>query len=230
MGVPIPVIAVDGPGGTGKGTLCLRLSTQLGWHFLDSGALYRLLALVALEEGIALDDEPRLQACASTFDVRFVCDRERDTATVWLNGRNVTEAVRTEACANAASHIATLPGVRQALLSCQRAFRKPPGLIADGRDMGTVVFPDADLKIFLTASQNERAKRRYKQLKEKEIDVSLDQILQDIADRDARDSQRAASPLKPAPNALIIDTTDLGIEAVFERVMALVNERVLKGG
>ena len=204
VGVPIPVIAVDGPGGTGKGTLCLRLAIHLGWHFLDSGALYRLLALVAFEKGIALDDEPRLQACASTLDLRFVCDRKRDTATVWLNGRDVTEALRTEACAIAASHIATLSGVRQVLLNCQRSFRKPPGLVADGRDMGTVVFPDADLKIFLTASQNERAKRRYKQLKGKEIDVSLDQILKDIADRDARDSQRVASPLKPAPDALIL--------------------------
>ncbi len=226
---PIPVIAVDGPGGTGKGTLCLRLSTYLGWHFLDSGALYRLVALMALEEGITLDDEPRLQAHASALNIRFICNRERHTVTLWLNGRDATEALRTEACANAASRIAALPGVRQALLDCQRAFRKPPGLIADGRDMGTVVFPDADLKVFLTASRDERAKRRYKQLKEKGIDVSLEQILKDIAGRDARDSQRTASPLEPALDALIIDTTDLGIEAVFQRVLVLVNARGLRG-
>jgi cytidylate kinase len=226
---PIPVIAVDGPGGTGKGTLCLRLAIHLGWHFLDSGALYRLLALIALEKGIPWEDEAKLQAYAQVLNLRFACDREHASVSVWVDGRDVTEALRTEACANAASHIAALPGVRQALLDRQRAFRKPPGLVADGRDMGTVVFPDADLKLFLTASQNERANRRYKQLKEKGIDVNLEQVLRDIAERDARDSERIASPLKPALDALIIDTTDLSIEAVFEQVLALVKERGLRG-
>ena len=226
---PVPVITVDGPGGTGKGSLCLRLATHLGWHFLDSGALYRVLAQVAMEAAIALNDEEQLQTHAKGLDVRFECNREYDTARVLSRDRDLTEAIRTESCANAASQLATLPGVRQALLGCQRAFRKPPGLVADGRDMGTVVFPDADLKVFLTASPNERAKRRYKQLKEKGIDASLERILEDIAERDARDSQRIASPLRPAFNAAVIDTTDLSIEAGFEYVLGLVEERVLKG-
>jgi cytidylate kinase len=227
----IPVITIDGPSGTGKGTISLHLAERLGWNFLDSGALYRVLAYAALQEGISLDDE---QALARRVDLLSIDFRQDPAAPgenrVVLDGVDITDAIRTEDCAAAASQVAALPRVRQALLSLQRAFRKAPGLVADGRDMGTVVFPGAGLKIFLYATPEERAGRRYKQLKEKGVSVNVPQLLRDIAERDARDSQRAVSPLKPASDASIIDTTGIGIEAVFERVMRLVNERISTKG
>ena len=218
----VPVIAIDGPGGTGKGAIALRISRWLGWHLLDSGALYRLLAHAALSRGIGLDDEDGLVMLAADLPVGFE-DRGVETG-VMLAGRDVTDAVRSEACGDAASRVAALPAVRAALLERQRAFRQSPGLVADGRDMGTVVFPAAPLKIFLTASPRERAKRRYKQLKEKEIDVSLARLLEDISQRDRRDEQRLVSPLRPATDAEILDTTDLGIAQVEDYVRRLIRE------
>jgi cytidylate kinase len=223
-----PVVAVDGPGGTGKGTLCLRLARALGWHFLDSGALYRIVAWAALTRGSDLGDEPALARQAAGLDLRFEFGaNDTDDARVIVAGQDVSDAIRSEDCARAASRVATLPGVRAALLGRQRAFRQWPGLIADGRDMGTAVFPCAALKIFLSASAEERALRRYKQLKEKGIDVTLAQLLRDIAERDERDRERTVSPLRPASDAVLIDTTGMGKDAVFERVTGLIKERSL---
>lgn len=222
-----PVVTVDGPGGTGKGTLCQSLAKHLGWHLLDSGALYRVVALDALQHEVALDDEQAVTALAARLDLRFEPpETDGEPIVPVLSGRDVGYAIRTEACGNAASRVAALPAVRAALLQRQRDFRRPPGLVADGRDMGTVVFPDAALKVFLTASPEARAERRYKQLKDKGMDGTLAGLLSEIAERDARDSQRAVSPLKPAPDAELIDTTQLGIDAVLHRVLELVEARV----
>jgi cytidylate kinase len=214
-----PVIAVDGPAASGKGTLAVGVARALGFHHLDSGALYRLVALKALNSGIPLDDEASLAEAGTTMSLHLGDDR-----TV-LDGTDVTVAARSEAVSAAASRVAVLPRVRAALLPRQRAFRRPPGLVADGRDMGTVVFPDADIKVYVTASAEERAKRRYKQLIEKGNSVNLDDLLRDIRERDARDSGRAAAPLKPAAGAIVLDTTSLSIEAgiafVLERYRAL---------
>jgi len=218
-----PVITVDGPGGTGKGTVCARLAAWLGWHLLDSGALYRLLALAALRAGVDLDDETALAALARDLDVVF--RQDGPTMQVLLDGEDVSDAIRTEDCGSAASRVAALVPVRSALVQRQRAFRRPPGLVADGRDMGTVIFPDAPLKLFLTASPEERARRRYKQLIEQGISVNLHRLSADIAERDERDSRRAASPLKTAPDAITIDTTEDSIEEVMARVSELVRER-----
>ncbi|MGQ0657857.1 MAG: (d)CMP kinase [Chromatiales bacterium] len=222
----VPVIAVDGPSGTGKGTLCQRLAETLGWHFLDSGAIYRALGLAALQRNLDFTDTCALREAAAGLDLRFA-PGGGEAGTVWLDGEDVTQAIRTESCGNAASNVAAVPEVRAALLVRQRAFRRPPGLIADGRDMGTVVFADAPLKVFLTASADERARRRYNQLKEKGLDVSLPDLLTDIAERDGRDRARSASPLVPAPDAHLIDTTAMGIDAVFDRVMRLAREKGL---
>lgn len=218
------VIAIDGPSGSGKGTIALWLARTLGWHFLDSGALYRALAVHALACGVALEDEARVAALALELPVEF---REAGDAEprVILAGRDVTTAIRSEESGAAASTIAVLPKVRQALLARQRAFRRAPGLVADGRDMGTVVFPDASFKLFLTADPEARAERRYKQLKGKGIDVSLAALLEDIRRRDGRDEQRAAAPLRPAPDAEILDTTMLGIREVEAQVMRFLRER-----
>jgi 3-phosphoshikimate 1-carboxyvinyltransferase len=215
----VPVIAIDGPAASGKGTIAAGVAGSLGFHYLDSGALYRLVALKALNAGIALDDETALADAATTMT--FHLGRER----VVLDGGDVTVSSRSEAVSVAASRVAVLGAVRAALLPRQRGFRQPPGLVADGRDMGTVVFPDALIKVYLTASPDERARRRYKQLIEKGNSVNLDSLLRDIRERDARDSARAAAPLKPAADAIILDTTGLSIEAgiafVLERFRAL---------
>lgn len=221
-----PVIAVDGPGGTGKGTLCVALAAQLRWHFLDSGALYRAVALLAAEGGVSLEDRPALARLAAGVEIRFQPDPESGDSRTLIGDRDISEAIRTEDCGNAASRLAAWPEVRDALLARQRAFRQAPGLVADGRDMGTVVFPDARLKLFLTAAPSARAERRYKQLIGKGISVSLRRLSADIAERDKRDQERAVSPLKPAPDAVVIDTTALDMGGVRKRALELVRDRV----
>lgn len=216
-----PVLAVDGPGGAGKGTLCRRVAEQLGWQLLDSGALYRLVAVAAADAGTALDDEPGLAALARDLPVRFAGER------VLLGGRDVSAEIRSEACGERASRVAALPAVRTALVGLQRSFRRPPGLVADGRDMGTVIFPDAELKVFLTASAEERAMRRYKQLKEKGFDVNLRDLSAEVAARDRRDAERAVAPLRPAPDAVVLDSTELSIDQVVEAVLDELQRRGL---
>lgn len=210
-----PVITIDGPSGSGKGTLSRQVATALGWHFLDSGALYRILALAAQKQGVDFADVEALQELAANLDVKFIQQPEA----IMLSGEDVSKVIRTEQCAMGASKVAAIVEVRQALLRRQRAFLQPPGLVADGRDMGTVVFEQAKLKIFLEASPQERAKRRQAQLKEQGIDVSLDSLFSEISQRDARDRKRSVSPLKPAADALVIDTTRMSIKEVFEMVM-----------
>ena len=225
-----PVIAIDGPSGSGKGTVCSRLARQLGWHLLDSGALYRLLALAAGRHGIALSNEAALETLAANLDVQFVAAQEGlHGQRILLEGEEVGDELRTEQAGAGASQVAALPGVRTALLQRQRDFRVAPGLVADGRDMGTVVFPDAPLKIFLTASAEERAHRRYLQLKDRVADVNLSSLLEEIRARDERDTQRAVAPLKPAADAILLDSTTLSIEQVLERILAEVALRDLAG-
>ena len=208
-----PVIAIDGPSASGKGVVAQRVAEHLGFHYLDSGALYRLVALSALRENVALDDEKRLGEIARGLPVRFKDDR------ILLNEDDVTNGIRTEAIAAAASEVASIPVVRQGLNQRQQAFRRPPGLVAEGRDMATVVFPDAVLKVFLTASAEERAERRYKQLIEKGFDANLSTLLQDIRQRDARDSGRRAAPLQKSVDAQFIDTTGLSVEQAVGRIL-----------
>jgi CMP/dCMP kinase len=210
----IPVIAIDGPSASGKGTIAQRVARRLGFHYLDSGALYRLVALAALESDTGPEDESALARLAGTMDVRFEGDD------IYLNQRVVTNAIRSEPVSARASRVATLPNVRRALLERQRAFRQPPGLVADGRDMGSVVFPDAVLKIYLTADAEERASRRYKQLIEKGMDANITTLLQDIRERDERDSVRVAAPLHQSNDATVLDTTGLTIDAAVEQVLA----------
>lgn len=212
----IPVITIDGPSGSGKGTISRLLARELGYHFLDSGALYRLLAHAAREHGIDLDDENALVHLSADMDICFPADGGEDD--VLLDGENVGKAIRTESAGAGASRVAALPEVRRALLQCQRDFRRAPGLVADGRDMGTVVFPDAGLKIFLTASSEERARRRCKQLKQKNIESDYQAVLRDIQARDERDRGRAVAPLRPAGDAFVIDTSALDIDATLARV------------
>jgi cytidylate kinase len=221
----VPVITIDGPGGSGKGTVSRILARRLGWHFLDSGALYRLVALAALRHSIPLDDEHALEKLAIELDARFEEDSEGKEARISLEGDEVTHEIRSEACSLGSSRISAFPGVRRALLERQRAFLKSPGLVADGRDMGTVIFPHAKLKVFLTASQRERANRRYKQLKDKEMDVNLDYLFQEIVARDERDTNRAASPLRPAADAIILDTTNMGIDEVVNSILRMWQNR-----
>ncbi|MBX3590575.1 MAG: (d)CMP kinase [Burkholderiaceae bacterium] len=211
MGVPL--IAIDGPTASGKGTVAQRVAQVLGWAYLDSGALYRLCALAALRAGVDLDDETGLAALAAALPVRFVDGR------IELDGHDVTEAIRDEAVGNAASRIAVLPALRASLLGLQRSFRRPPGLVADGRDMGTVVFPDATLKVFLTATAESRAERRYKQLIEKGFSANLADLLRDLQQRDERDANRAVAPLRPAEGAVVIDSTHLDIDQTVARVL-----------
>lgn len=218
-----PVITVDGPSGSGKGTICALLAKQLGWNLLDSGALYRLLAFAAGNHGIDLTNEEALKQLAAHLDVQFIDKR------IVLEGEEVTDAIRNEQVGAGASMVASLPAVREALLQRQRAFQEEPGLVADGRDMGTVVFPDAPLKVFLTASAEERARRRYLQLKAKGDDVNLASLLDEIRARDERDTQRAVAPLKPAADAIVLDSTELSIEQVLERILREVADRDLAG-
>lgn len=210
---PVPVIAIDGPSASGKGTVAELAARALGFHYLDSGAIYRVTAHAAQGAGIALDDEAGLASLARGLQLRF------DGGEVFLDGRAVGDAIRGEVAGSAASRIAALPALRQALLDRQRAFRLAPGLVADGRDMGAVVFPDARLKVFLTASAEERAQRRYKQLIEKGFDANLAALLQDLKERDARDAARSAAPLRQTADAVLLDTTSLNIQQAVQQVL-----------
>jgi cytidylate kinase len=218
----IPVIAIDGPGGSGKGTVALRLADQLGWHLLDSGALYRLVAVAAIDRGIAADDGEVLGRLAAGLNADFSVGA--DGMTVRLDGADITGRLRSEQMSAFSSKAAAFPAVRAALIRLQRSFRKPPGLIADGRDMGTVIFPDARLKIFLTASAEARAERRHKQLKEKGENVNLSRLFREIEMRDERDRSRAVSPLEPAADAHLIDSTEMSIDEVVQKILALLEE------
>lgn len=217
------VIAIDGPSGSGKGTIARRVAEVLGFHLLDSGALYRLTALQAAKNAVDINDSETIALLAADLNVRFGSD-DKGAERIWLENRDVTGEVRLEETGIGASVVAAFPGVRAALLERQRGFRKGPGLVADGRDMGSHVFPDADLKIFLTASAEERARRRHKQLKDKGIDVSLAALSRDIEDRDRRDTERLVAPLRPADDAKLLDSSGLSIEAVVKTVLEWVAE------
>ena len=224
----VPVMTIDGPSGSGKGTVSRAAARALGWTLLDSGALYRLVALAGRQAGINLDDEAGLARLAETTDIAFGSTGSGGEV-VRLDGKDVTGAIRTEEAGNDASKVAALPGVRAALLERQRRFAVPPGLVADGRDMGTVVFPGAEVKIFLTASAAERALRRYKQLKEKGVAANLAALSLEIAERDLRDSTRAASPLVASADAVLLDTTGMSVDAVVERVLEVARGRLSRG-
>lgn len=220
----VPVIAIDGPSGSGKGTVARRVARHLGWHLLDSGALYRLVALAGQGAGLTPDDVAGHAGVAARLDAHFGMDPSGEEQ-VWLAGRDVTRELRAEATGEAASRVAAWPEVRSALMGRQRAFARPPGLVADGRDMGSIVFRDAGLKIFLTASAEERALRRYKQLKGKGLSGSLAALSAEIAERDRRDTTRAVAPLVAVPEAVVVDSTALTIEEVVGRVIELARER-----
>ena len=216
-----PVVTIDGPGGSGKGTLSSLVAAKLGWHLLDSGALYRIVAVSAQSQAIDLADENTLVAMVADLQIAFIGDK------VDVNGSDLSDIIRTEETGVAASHEAAVPGVRDAILALQKSFQRAPGLVADGRDMGTVVFPHSKAKIFLDASAEARADRRYKQLKNKGLSVNLRDLLEQIQERDARDRGRAVAPLKPAADALIIDSTQMTIEEVLEKIMTEVSKGYL---
>ncbi|WP_221073998.1 (d)CMP kinase [Agarivorans aestuarii] len=220
----VPVVTIDGPSGSGKGTLCQKLAQHYQWQLLDSGAIYRVLALAALHHEVALDNEEALSLLAAHLDVRF--EAKDGNTLVILEGEDVSLEIRKETAGNAASKVAAFPRVREALLRRQRAFREEPGLIADGRDMGTVVFVDAPAKIFLDASAAERAQRRYNQLQEKGFSVSFDHLLSEIEERDQRDRNRSVAPLVAAQDALVIDSTSLSIDEVVSMSIAFIDEKL----
>ncbi|MEE4302853.1 MAG: (d)CMP kinase [Wenzhouxiangella sp.] len=217
-----PVLTIDGPSGAGKGAVSAIVAERLGWHLLDSGAVYRAVALAALDRGVDPEDDPALVSLCENLDLQF--QSSEDGIAVLLEGRPVDERLRSEAVSVMASRVASRPAVRRALLGLQQQFRRPPGLVADGRDMGTVVFPDAPVKVFLDASVEERARRRHKQLKEKGESVKFSRLFHDLAERDRRDRERAVSPTVPAPDAVVIDSTELTLEQVVERILDLAAE------
>jgi cytidylate kinase len=221
-----PIVTIDGPTGSGKGTISRAVASRTGWHLLDSGALYRLVALAGVAAGLAGEDAPGHARLAASMDAQFGSAGD-GSERVFVDGRDVTAAIRSEEAGQGASRVAAWPEVRAALLERQRAFARAPGLVADGRDMGTVVFPQADLKIFLTATPEERALRRHKQLKDKGSDVSLPALSREIAERDFRDQNRQVAPLRPASDARLIDSTGLEVEAVVRRVLDLMTARRL---
>lgn len=222
-----PVITLDGPGGSGKGTIAQKVAQKLGWHLLDSGALYRLVALAANNHGVALDNEESVRILAENMDVQFLVDNPEEPIRIILEGENVTDDIRTEEAGRGASKVAVLPGVRQGLLQRQHDFRESPGLVADGRDMGTVVFPDAELKIYLTASVEERAERRLKQLQQKGMSANLADLQDSIQARDEQDMNRSVAPLVPADDAIVIDSTSMSIDEVFTELMAHAKQKGL---
>jgi cytidylate kinase len=224
----VPVLTIDGPSGSGKGTISRMVADALGWHMLDSGALYRAVGFAASMEGLDLSDVDAVTRCAQTTRISFRDPKDGSETRVIVNGHDATDEIRTETCGAAASAIAAIPSVRTALLNKQYSFRKAPGLVADGRDMGTVIFPDAGFKVFLTASAEERAKRRYKQLKEKGLGVTLAALLREIQARDVRDAERPVAPLKPAEGATLIDSTGMPIDAVVALVLGLMRRSLTR--
>ena len=221
----IPVITIDGPSGAGKGTVARVVANQLGWHLLDSGAIYRVLAVATQHHNLMVDDEESILPVAAHLDVQFEISADGEGKVI-LEGEDVTHIIRTEEVGELASKVAAFPRIREALLRRQRAFKLTPGLVADGRDMGTVVFIDAPVKVFLTASAEERAQRRFNQLKEKGIDVKIRRLLDDIRQRDERDQNRKVAPLVPAEGALIIDSTNLSIQEVVNKILSFTNEKL----